>query len=566
MTKNYISKCLAFLICLIGLTIGAQAQTDILIEDFSAMTDSNSTDISVQLDNFTNISGWTGNKVYCANGKAKVGTSSVQGYLTTPALDLSGNGGNFAISFRMKKWNNSDNSTLRIFVDETEYQVSGLTTTMTEYTLAATGGTANSKIKFSGFQSNGSRFFIDDIRIYQSTEPMLIVTPSALTFSNVEINSTVTQSITIHGQNLTAGSTLNVTIAGEGFSTTTTTLNSNDILSADGATINVNFAPTAVNDYSGTLTISGGGLADETIINLSGNGINVASVSTLAELRDLAPAFTGSSNAGTTIYKYNGEAIVTHKQSYNNVKYIQDETAAIMIYDPSGKLSSGVNIGTKITNIMGTLSNYFGMIEFVPTADVTQISPFNSYDYTVATLDQFDANHANELQAKVVKVEGVQFATPGTFATGSYYGLIQNGVTYDSIVYTDNYSADYISTAMPTYNVDILGICLYKGSNTIPNKNRIVILNNENNGMVSIDDYNTSLVSLSPNPADNYVNIVMLSAMDLNIYSITGALVAQEKLHEGNNTISISDLKSGIYILKFSDKSGNTRNAKLIVK
>ena len=237
-----------------------------------------------------------------------------------------------------------------------------------------------------------------------------------------------------------------------------------------------------------------------------------------------------------------------------------------MIYDPSGKLSSGVNIGTKITNIMGTLSNYFGMIEFVPTADVTQISPFNSYDYTVATLDQFDADHANELQAKVVKVEGVQFATPGTFATGSYYGLIQNGVTYDSIVYTDNYSADYISTAMPTYNVDILGICLYKGSNTIPNKNRIVILNNENNGMVSIDDYNTSLVSLSPNPADNYVNIVMLSAMDLNIYSITGALVAQEKLHEGNNTISISDLKSGIYILKFSDKSGNTRNAKLIVK
>ena len=86
-----------------------------------------------------------------------------------------------------------------------------------------------------------------------------------------------------------------------------------------------------------------------------------------------------------------------------------------MIYDPSGKLSSGVNIGTKITNIMGTLSNYFGMIEFVPTADVTQISPFNSYDYTVATLDQFDADHANELQAKVVKVEGVQFATPGTF-------------------------------------------------------------------------------------------------------------------------------------------------------
>lgn len=566
MTKNYIFKCSAILVCLMGLIFATQAQTDILVEDFSAMTDSNSTDISAQLDNFTNISGWTGNKVYCATGKAKIGTSDVQGYLTTPALDLSGNGGNFIISFKTKKWNNNDAATLKIFVDETEYQVTDITTTMTEYTLAATGGTANSKIKFSGFQDNNSRFFIDDIRIYQSTDPMLIVTPSALTFSDVEINSTVSQSITVNGQNLTAGSTLNVTIAGEGFSTTTTTLNSNELLSANGATINVTFAPTAEDNYTGTLTISGGGLADATVINLSGNGINVASVSTLAELRDLAPAFIGNSNAGTTIYRYTGEAIVTHKQSYNNVKYIQDETAAIMIYDPSGKLSSGVNIGTKITNIMGTLSNYYGMIEFVPTADVTQISPFNTYDYTVATLDQFDANHANELQAKVVKVEGVQFATPGTFATGAYYGLIQNGITYDSIVYTDNYSADYISTAMPTYNVDILGICLYKGSNTIPNRNRIVILNNENDGMVSIDNYNSSFVSLSPNPADNYVNIVMLSAMDLNIYSITGSLVAQQKLHEGNNTISISDLQSGIYILKFSDKLGNTRNAKLIVK
>lgn len=566
MKKTYFFKFVATLIGVIGFSIATQAQTNILTEDFSAMVDSNTTDISSQLDDFTSMSGWTGYKVYCANGKAKVGTSTVQGYITTPALDLSGNGGNFTISFRMKKWNNSDQSTLKIFVDETEYEVTGLTTTMTEYTVAATGGTANSKIKFSGYQPNGSRFFIDDIVIYQSTDPMIIATPSALTFSNVELNETATQTITLNGQNLTAGSTLDVAITGEGFSTTTTTLNSNDLLSTDGATITVNFTPTAVNNYTGAVTITGGGLATPATINLSGNGINVVSVNTLAELRDLAPAYTGGNNAGTTIYKYAGEAIVTHKQSYNNVKYIEDESAAIMIYDPSGKISSSVNIGTKITNIMGTLSDYYGMVEFVPTADVTQISPFNSYDYTVATLDQFDADPANTLQAKVVKVESVQFSAPGSFATGSYYGLIQNGVTYDSIVYTDNYSADYMSTAMPTYNVDLLGVCLYKGSNTIPNRNRIVILNNENNGMVSIEDYNSSLVSLSPNPADNFVNIVMLSAMDMSIYSISGALVAQEKLHEGSNVISTSDLQSGIYILKFTDNTGNTRNAKLIVK
>jgi hypothetical protein len=54
--------------------------------------------------------------------------------------------------------------------------------------------------------------------------------------------------------------------------------------------------------------------------------------------------------------------------------------------------------------------------------------------------------------------------------------------------------------------------------------------------------------------------------MNLNIYSITGALVGKEKLTEGFNTISVSNLNSGLYILRLTDQSGKTYSAKLQVK
>lgn len=560
-----IISALIIAILLIGNTTDTKAQ--VLFENFDLVTDSTTTDISASLDTYTAVPGWTGSKVYQSTGKMKLGTASIKGFITTPSLDLSGNGGNFTIRFKARKWG-SDQSQINVFVNTTAYLVTGLNSTdMTEFTVVASGGTAATVIKFESFQAAGSRFFIDDIEIFQSTDPVLIFTPSALSFGGTELNGNVSLPITVRGANLTAGQNISVSVAGAGFSTTTTTLSANTVMSTAGEVMNVTFNPTAVQDYNGTITFSGAGLASNVVYNLSGSGINVVSIPTIAALRDVAPPYTGSANAGTTVYKFSGEAIVTHTQSFNNVKYIQDATGAMMIYDPTGKIT-GINLGDKITNIMGTLTNYFGMVEFIPVANCTAIDPFNTVNPEIITIDQLDAAYDNPIQAKVIQLNGVTFVQTGNFATGAYYSLTQNATTKDSVVYNDNFSADYINTAIPSYAVNIKGVCFYKGGATIPTKNRIVLFNRTLGGIsTSISDFSAAAIGLSPNPADHFVNIEIPTEMSMEIYSVTGSLVGKGTLSEGINTISVSDFSSGLYILKLRDTStGKTYSSKLQVK
>ncbi|MCU4157155.1 T9SS type A sorting domain-containing protein [Carboxylicivirga sp. A043] len=64
-----------------------------------------------------------------------------------------------------------------------------------------------------------------------------------------------------------------------------------------------------------------------------------------------------------------------------------------------------------------------------------------------------------------------------------------------------------------------------------------------------------------PNPATNYINLAT-EVKAVQVYNVGGSLVKQ--LENTNNTIEISDLSSGIYILKLSMEGGSTLTTKLI--
>ena len=292
-------------------------------------------------------------------------------------------------------------------------------------------------------------------------------------------------------------------------------------------------------------------------------------VNTLAALRALAPAYNGNENAGTAVVEYIGKAVVTQKSTTgatNNLRniYIQDGTDAIMVFDPTAKLNC--EVGDRITNIRGTLTNYWGMLEIIPEVDCKVVDIDQQMPAITITASQLDYNNENPLQAKLITLKGVTYTQTGVFEPEKYYHLKEGSTVFDSIVFIENKAADFIKDAIPTTLIDITGVCDFKGGKDITTKNRIVPLN-KNNNVVSIQNLNKSTIKLSPNPADNFVNIVTNSPMKLEVYSLLGNLISTESLSEGSNTISVSQYPAGMYLMKLTDSStGQSYIQKLVVK
>ena len=141
--------------------------TIVLSEDFSAITDSNSSTITNHLDNYTQLPGWSGDWIYPSNGKVKIGKSTALGYIQTPALDLSGNNGEFVVTFDAMAWYNDLNNTeLIIEINGTPYTVNGLSTTnFNTFSVPVSGGTPTTVIKFQSALETRGRFFLDNVVI-----------------------------------------------------------------------------------------------------------------------------------------------------------------------------------------------------------------------------------------------------------------------------------------------------------------------------------------------------------------------------------------------------------------
>ncbi len=95
--------------------------------------------------------------------------------------------------------------------------------------------------------------------------------------------------------------------------------------------------------------------------------------------------------------------------------------------------------------------------------------------------------------------------------------------------------------------------------------------------LTSAEDYDTELVQetpvtfvVYPNPASNYVNISSSTTLEkchISIYDISGRLI-KHYLSENNNHImlDVSQLPTGVYILKIDTKNQSTQHRKLIIE
>lgn len=549
-----------YVLCLILCAfLGLNAQTVVLSEDFSAITDSSSSTITNNLDNYTQDPGWTGDWVYPSTGKVKVGKSAAAGFIKTPALDLSANNGQFVVTFDAKAWT-GDATSMFVEVDGTPYTVTGLSTTaFNTFSLPCTGGTSATTIKFQGFQDSRGRFFLDNVIVTsQSAGPDTVapfvtsVTPSAntlaVTFSEV-VDPVTAQNVA----NYSLDNSINVTSA---------TLNNR--------VVTLGVSPDLTEGSTYTLVVTN--VADTT-----GNAMTVDTVvftygvspefncATIADLRSkLDYTDVTVNNASTVEYKLTGEVVVTAVASYNNQKVIQDETGAVLIYDPGNNLGS-LEIGDKVKDIYGTLTNYYGFLEFKPTQPYGElVSMFEDVTPLTITLAQLnDQSFMIQHQAELIKLHDVTFVDQGQFATLNTYEISQNG-TSAKAVYPYFQDANTIGQDIPTGMVNITGFnfSTSKIGNTYPDYRYYIVPRSMTDFTTGINNYvSESDITVAPNPAVDQLNVTVkndkFQVSQLYVVDMTGRVVSAQNVQENNISLDVNALSSGMYFLRLTDGKTN---------
>lgn len=124
------------------------------------------------LDNYTDVAGWTGTKVYDGVGNVKMGTSSKAGTLTSPAIGVTGDA---VLTFKAHSWKGDTGKLLLSIsggatLSESEFTLNnGADDDWSEFTVNITGMTTSSQLTFTSSKASKGRFYLDDVTITVNT-------------------------------------------------------------------------------------------------------------------------------------------------------------------------------------------------------------------------------------------------------------------------------------------------------------------------------------------------------------------------------------------------------------
>lgn len=121
-----------------------------LTENFSKISETRTSNIEAQLNNFTDLTGWTGSYIYENTNGIKLGSSKNRGILTTPTFNATGD---FTITLNVSNYRTEEN-TLMVSVigggtinnnNNTSLSING---NQTNNTITVNGATASTQLKF----------------------------------------------------------------------------------------------------------------------------------------------------------------------------------------------------------------------------------------------------------------------------------------------------------------------------------------------------------------------------------------------------------------------------------
>jgi hypothetical protein len=277
----------------------------------------------------------------------------------------------------------------------------------------------------------------------------------------------------------------------------------------------------------------------------------------------------------STIYRLSNQVVMTFAQSWRHQKYIQDHTAAILIDDYNGVITTNYQPMDGIVGITGKLYRYTtNMLQFVPVADPGPASQHNApLSIPVVTVSEINNNH--EQHQSKVRINECIIWLYRCLCLRQNYNLTDSSGTI--VFRTAFFDVDYVVDAMaiPTGQMDIKVIV--NQFNTTP---QVTSRSSADfNPPVSNDDdvivaAGTQLLANYPNPFNPETTIRFSLENDaevmVNIYNTRGQLV--RSLVHGQKAAGMhsvvwngmddngQSVSSGIYYYKmYAGKYSSTR-------
>lgn len=493
---------------------------------------------------FTGQDGSTWTYTQCRGDVAITGNSIMIGRNRTPQAEFhsgSISGGVGTISFNYMQAFGSDVN-LNVLVNDV---VVGTVTSSGEQDVVKASGTITVNqpgdvvIKFMSAVNSAGQVVVDDI-VWTGFAG---TAPASITITNPSDNEVLTPGNTSTDlefitANLVGGESVTVTVNGTATPNATSPF---AVAIADGQTYNV------------TVDLLDG--ANATVAS-DAVTFSVGTISQVSNITALIASTPGD------IYELTGEAIISYIVTENNrnQKYIQDGGAGILIDDLPGNLSTSFNIGDGISGLKGELSLFNGTYQFLPVANVaTASSTGNTLAPIVVSASDF-INSGDTYQSRLITLNNVTFEDTGVFVDNTNYNVADGAdVTVCRVSFGDE---DLIGTAIPTTASSITGIgAQFQSTNQIMPRYVSDIA-----APLSVINFDANTFSLYPNPTNTgFVTISSTTndAMNVQVFDVLGKQVKNETLL--NNNLNVSNLNSGIYIVKIT-QNNTSITKKLVIK
>ncbi|ANW95643.1 hypothetical protein AXE80_04830 [Wenyingzhuangia fucanilytica] len=218
-----------------------------------------------------------------------------------------------------------------------------------------------------------------------------------------------------------------------------------------------------------------------------------------------------------------------------------------------------IDNSASFTGVDGTVSGGTSTIDFVAEGDSTTPKFGQSFYGVDASSNTYvhlvvDSNESNADQIKFQFVDAS--------STTKTYGNKTLNIGASTVVDINLSGKTEWTGNISDWNFVLSNVAETNVTSGVVKISKIVF---DSNPTLSSKNIDNTLFSFSPNPAKNFINITGVNKINsVAIYDMTGRL-SLETSNLGNNSVDISGLNNGLYLVKIKDVNNNISVKKLIV-